>query len=339
MITLSSILAVSTLTGVGLWVSLLLAILLTAMYSALETGVYMLNRMRLDLNAEEGNGRAGRLRKLMGNMNNMLAVLLIGSNASEYLATFAISALFVVNGFEHNAEWLTLAVATPALFILGASVPKSVVQRFGDALTYRLSLFLWGSHIVFNAVGLAGLVRGVSWMLMRLIKRSPRSAGHTMLSHDLLPTLVAEGEASGVLTHQQSIMADRIMHMEDTLLRDVMIPMAKVVKAPVTVWRVELIELLRAQNHWRLPLMDAHGQVAGVLDMYDVLLGPSDQEPSQGMTPPLVLADHLPVTEALYEMQRHRRVMAVVGNKTGKHTGIVTIKDIVEEIVGELDVW
>jgi len=328
----------SLLSWLAVSVFLLLMILLGALYSATETGVYMLNRMRLDLNAEEGNVRAGRLRRLLGNMNNVLAVLLIGSNVSEYFATFAISAMFVMGGAE-NAEWLTLVVATLVLFVLDSAVPKSVAQRFGDGLTVRLSLFLWLSHVFYNAIGLAGLVRGVSWGLMRLFRRSPRLPRHTLLSHDVLPALVAEGQASGVLTHQQSIMADRIMHIEEKFLRDVMIAMPRVVKAPVNVWRVEVIELLRAQNHWRLPLMDPHGQVAGVLDLYDVLLGPPDQEPSRCMTEPLVLQEHLPVTEALYHMQRHRRVMAVVGNKSGKHTGIVTIKDLVEEIVGELDVW
>jgi len=333
-----SLLAVSTSTWVAMWISLLLAILLGALFAALETGVYMLNRMRLDLNAEAGDVRAGRLRKLLHNMNNVLAVLLIGSNASEYLATFAISAMFVMAGFE-NAQWVTLVVATLVLFVLDSSVPKSVAQRFGDALTYRLSLFLWGSHVIFNALGLAGLVRGFSWMLMKLVGRTPRSPRHTLLTHDLLPTLVAEGQASGVLTHQQAVMADRIMHIEEKVLGDVMIAMPRVVKAPVGVWRVELIELLRAQNHWRVPLMDDHGQAVGVVDLYDVLPAGADRTPAQCMTPPLVLAEDLPVTEALYEMQRNRRVMAVVSNKAGKHTGIVTIKDVVEEIVGELDVW
>ena len=311
---------------------------LGALYSATETGVYMLNRMRLDLNAESGDPRAGRLRRLLGNMNNVLAVLLIGSNVSEYFATFAISAMFVMGGAQ-NAEWLTLVVATLVLFVLDSAVPKSVAQRHGDGLTYRLSWFLRASSVLYNAIGLAGMVRGVSWGLMKFFRRAPRSPRHTLLSHDVLPTLMAEGQASGVLTHQQSIMADRIMHIEERHLHDVMIPLAKVVKAPVSVWRVEVIELLRAQNHWRLPLMDAHSQVAGVLDLYDVLLGPTDQSPSDCMTAPLVLQEQLPVTEALYEMQHHRRVLAVVSNKAGRHIGIVTIKDVVEEIIGELDVW
>jgi len=338
-ILLPPVLAVSTGTWLALWTSLFLAILLGAMYSALETGVYMLNRMRLDLNAEAGNVRAGRLRKMLRNMNNVLAVLLIGSNASEYMATFAISALFIAAGVTQNAEWLTLAVATVVLFVLDSSVPKSVAQRYGDALTYRLSLFLWGSHVIYNALGVAGLARGCSWLLMKLLGRTPRSIGHSLLTHEVLPSLVAEGEASGVLTHQQSVMADRVMHIEDKRLSDVMIAMPKVVKASVTVSRAELMELLRAQNHWRLPLMDDHGQVAGVLDLYDVLLGCDDRAPSRCATVPLVLQEDHSITEALYHMQRHRRVLAVVSNKTGRHTGIVTIKDVVEEIVGELDVW
>ena len=332
-------LASAALIWLGLWAALAISVLLAGLYSALETSVYVVNKIRLDLKAEAGYHPAQRLRKLLRNMNNVLAVLLTGSCVTEYAATFAVSTMFVLLGTGDLAEWYTMATATPAFFILAGSVPKNVAQRWGDKLAYRLSWFLWLSVVVFNAVGLAALVRGFSWLLLKLAPRRVVAGGLSPLSHEFLPTLVAEGQASGVLTHAQSIMADRIIHIAEKRLRDVMIPMAKVVKAPSKISRRELVELLQTHNHSRVPMTDTAGQIVGVLDLYDILLADGSQPPAARMTPTLLLGEDIRVTDALYQMQRNRRMLAVVNNKAGKHVGIVTIKDLVEEIVGDLDVW
>lgn len=317
--------------------SVLLAggLLLSAFYSAMETGIYVLNKVRLDLLAESGHRPAKLLRRMLGNMNNVLAVLLTGTALWEYVATFALSTMFVLGGAGGNAEWYTLALGAPLLFIFCESVPKNVAQRRGDNLTYRLSYVLKLSSWAYNVCGLALLVRGFAWVIMKITgTRQPRS----VIGREMFSAVMAEGQASGVLTHMQSIMADRIVHIAEVRLRDVMIPMAKVAKAPPGLGREEVLHLLRTTSYSRLPVAGADGRVLGVLDLYDVLLG-DDGEVEGKMVPPLVLSELMPVTDALYEMQRKRSVMAIVASAAGKHVGIVTVKDIVEEIVGELEAW
>ena len=313
-------------------------VVMTGLYCGLETGIYVINKFRLDLRADGGDRTARRLKGIVDDYNNLLAVLLIGTNLAAYAATFAVSAMFVLAGTgQHVTEWYTIAVATPILFIFGESVPKNVFQRLAERAVYRLSWFLRASSLLFNACGICPLVRGFSWLLMRLIPGHGKSGFHAY--HEGLAAIVAEGRASGVLTHFQSVMADRVMQISEVHLRDVMVPLGSAVSAPPGVGRDELVDIIRDHNYSRIPLLDEAGKVVAILDVYQVLLDRSNGDPTESGTGPLVLPAETGVTDALYRMQRLRETMAVVEDPQAGHVGIVTIKDLVEEIVGELEAW
>ena len=317
----------AALAGVGLVCS--------ALYAGTETGIYVLNKMRLDLRAESGSLAARVLRRMLRNFDSLLAVLLIGTNLATYLTTFAISVLFVFAMGEggRNTEWYTLATATGLLFVFGESVPKNLFQRSPERLVYRLVWFLRGSSFVFRWCGLLGLVR----LMGRAISRSRGS--HLPLAHEGLAAILAEGLSSGALTHAQAIMADRVMHLTDVTVDAVMKPMARVLTAPRGVTRERLLELVKEANYTRLPILEANGAVAGILDIYDVLMAAEPVEPASVLTPPLVLPGRWTVTDALYHMQTSHAPMAIVADAHGRHVGMVTVKDLVEQIVGELGAW
>ena len=315
-----------------LWAVLLVATASCGLYCGLETGVYVLNKIRLDLRAEAGNRQARRLRRLLRKPNSLLAVLLIGTNLSSYAVAFAVTVMFEQAGTGHLAEWYALAVATGLLFVLGDSVPKNVFQRLTETLTYRLSWLLSASDVLFKVTGLSLLVRGVSWLIVLPLR------GRRTVSDERLSTLFAEGRASGVLTHMQSIMADRVMNIAQVALADVMVPLASAACARREATRDELLGLIQQTDHSRLPVRDEAGQVVGILDVYDVLADASVARPADRATEPLLLASTMAVTEALYHMQRAHQMMAIV-RSADRPVGMVTIKDLVEEIVGELEEW
>jgi len=320
------------------WAALMaLAVILCAIFSGLEIGIYVLNKIRLDLHAEAGMRQARRLRRMLRSPDNLLAVLLIGTNLASYAATFAISSMFYLAGAGHRTEWYTLMIVTPVLFIFGESVPKNIFQRLAETLVYRLVWLLRGASVLFNACGLVPLVRGFSWVLSRLAGAQVGAA--SPLGHEGVAAVFAEGHASGMLTHAQSVMADRIMRLGNVTLVDVMNPMRKVVSASRDVTRDELMELLRRNDYSRYPLVDAAGQVAGILNIYDFLASGQSARPVDLADAPLVLPQTTHVTDALYRLQRTAAEMIVVSGPEGKHLGIATVKDLVEEIVGELEEW
>ena len=101
----------------------------------------------------------------------------------------------------------------------------------------------------------------------------------------------------------------------------------------------QLLELIKDHNFTRLPVLDEAGKVIGVVNVYKVLANDDVSALLDRVTSLLVLPAEMIVTDALYRMQRSRRVMAVVQGASDRHIGIVTIKDLVEEIVGELAAW
>jgi len=312
------------------------AVVLCAIYSGVETGIYVLNKARLDLHAEQGRRSAKGLKAILARANNLLAVLLIGTNLAAYLATFAISAMFFLAGAGHNTEWYTIATATPLLFVLGESVPKNVFQRTGETLVYALVWVLRISSILFNAVGLVPLVRGFAWLCLRLV---PGGSGRQLSGQQRLWAILADSAASGVLTHSQTVMADRVMHIGEVTLDRTMTPIARARTVRTDATRSELIDSLAGHSFSRLPVLDDGNRIVGITNIYDVLLDESISRPADVMVEPPTLPANITVTEALYRMKQANAVMAVVTDESDKQVGIVTIKDLVEEIVGELAVW
>jgi len=323
------------LAGWILWsLVVVVATVFDGMFCGMETGIYVMNKIRLDLRAEAGSRPARVLRGMIRQPNNLLAVLLIGTNLGRFVSTFAITSMFVMAGHAARAEWYTLAVATPLMFVVSDSVPKGVFQRRGEALVYRFGWLLRGADLLFKATGLSYLVRAVAGGIMRLLRARP------IASDEHHPgAILAESFAAGVMTHPQSVMADRVMRIGTLTLADVCRPLSGAVTATLDAAREPLRECVQRHNYSRLPVIDETGQVAGILDVYDILASEGELDVRAVMTPPLVLSGTLDVAAALYRMQRGRSAMAVVAQESGRHVGIVTIKDLVQQIVGEIGEW
>ncbi|MCJ7543143.1 MAG: CNNM domain-containing protein [Phycisphaerae bacterium] len=320
------------------WLVVLAACLaLAGLLAGMETGIYVLNRIRLDLRSEGGGAAARTLRTMLDRPDHLLTVLLVGNNLAVYWATFAVSAMLVLAGYRQHVELYAVIVAAPLLLVVGESVPKNVFQRLAETLTYRMARGLAAVDTLLTYSGLVPLVRGFTWLLFRALRIT--AARRPPLGREGLSAIVAEGQASGALTHSQSVMADRVMNISDVRLKDVMIPMARVHTASAGASREQLVALAAEVSHSRLPVVDADGKVTGILDVLDILSGREATVPPHRMRVPLVLSAEQGVTDALYQMQRQNAHMAIVEGANGKHLGMVTIKDLVEEIVGELEAW
>lgn len=321
------------------WAALATGMVLSFLYSGSETGAYVVNKMRLDLRAEAGQRSARRLASVLREPGVVLNVVLIGNNLANYIASAGIVLLLTQYGWNHP-QWWAVAILTPILVVFCEMLPKNLFQRHGETLAYAVSGFLLLSRRVYGWVGLVPLTRGLTALMLKLAGRKLKPTEDPLGSRARLASILAEGQASGVLTHAQSIMADRVINLGRLRMRDVMVPLERAALAEEGVTPDQFRQLLRERGHARYGVYAGRrDNVIGVLSVYDVLLDLDQAAPATRMTTPLMLKDSYGVIEALVQLQKRHESIGFVVDDPGRCVGLVTVKDLVEEIVGELQDW
>ncbi len=313
----------------------------SAVFSGLETGVYTLNRVRLHLLAHQGRTSARLLQGMIRRPNRLLGTLLIGNNIANFAASMGITALLEAAAF---GDWMLVLIPalllTPLLFVFGEVLPKDFFQNFTDHVTYHFARMLWALQWLLRLTLLLPFVdlfsRAVAWLL-----HADRDAGWSIHPRRAVTQLIKEGLGYGLLSPYQSDMIDRVLHPTETQVRDAMIPWAevhvvRVDQPPEAVWA-----MANRLPHTRFPVLDRTEHVIGVLDVFDVLLrDPDDCPPLKELVRPLPHLDPaMTLQAALVELRSARSPMGLVVDDRGRPAGIVTAKDLVEPITGELEVW
>lgn len=326
------------LEAIGFGLLALLAFVATGLFAGSETGVYTLNPVRLAVRAARGDPAAVRLRRELDNPGRVLATLLIGTNAFSYLASYSLAEILHRFGLT---DWTLIAVEaaifTPLLFIFAETLPKDLFRTHTDHWTYRLSAGILLCRRLFTFTGLLPIVRSAAMLIGRLMgARSDVDA--TARQH--ISQLIKEGVDTGVLTESQTTIADRALSLRDRTVASEMVPWSQVHTVPLDADAAARDALIRRHEHRRLPVVDGSGRtVVGILSTLDVLLDPAAPT-GKLMTEAMTFEGWTSLREALRAMRTARRAMAVVvDGATGRARGIVTLKDLVEPITGELVAW
>jgi len=315
-----------------------LFVVLVAFFSGSETGFYCISRLRLRFRIESGWPGAGALGKLTADPKLAVSSMLIGTNLGIYAATVLCAKQLVDLGADQRADIYSSLIMAPVLLIFAEIIPKSLFQRRPDALMYRMAWLLNAFRIVFSPVLLLLL-----WMnrLARAVAGGRASRDRPAVTDERFRFFLSEGAAVGVLSPYQRAMADNILRVKSVNVSTAMVPLEEVIMIPDGASAQELSALLRDHGFSRIPVYSAgRTDISGVINVIDLLAArqPPDSL-AQLSRPPHRVADTMSVAEALYSLQQARQQMAVVTGKDDAAVGIVTVKDLVEEIVGELRAW
>jgi len=312
----------------------------SAMYSGLETGAYSLNRIRLHVLMHRGDRAANILHNLIKHPTVLLTTLLIGNNITNYLGTAAMGVVIESRGLsDWEAILLNTLIVTPVLFVVGETLPKDLFAAHSDRLMYRLAPVLSISRGVFYYTGLTPLISLFSGLMMKAIGRDPRvSAFHPRRQVGLL---VREGVGYGLLTHEQSAIVDRVLDLAGRTVQEEMTTWTGVDKIRLNDSPAMIRRLAQRTAHSRVPVLDKNGAVAGVLNLNQALVHDAGDCPQIGelMTPAESVAQNLSVRDALSALQQQAAGFAVVTGRRGEPVGIITIKDLIEPITGDLARW
>jgi CBS domain containing-hemolysin-like protein len=317
---------------------LVLFVLLEGFFSGSETGFYCINRMRLRFRAERNWPGAAALRRLNANPQLAVSTMLVGTNICVYAASVLCSQkLREFAALGPNSDFYAGIVLPPILLIFAENVPKSIYRLHADTIMYKAALPLSAARVVFMPVVflMAGLGR-----MIRLLARRGGAQDPGRITADRFRFFLSEGAALGVVSPYQQTVAENILRLKSLALSSAMVPLDNVLMVEKSVSRQELVAELAAHRFSRIPLYDGErSKVVGVVNIIDLLAARGeDKTPQEIARPPVFLDAGLSVPDALYALQRARRQMAIV-RTDGRPAGVVTVKDLVEKIVGELAEW
>lgn len=326
------------MTGIIVGLLILAGLFFSAFFSGAETGLYCLNRLRLVLGDRDKDIQAMRLARLLDDEQGTLSVTLVGTNVMNYVTTTAAAYAFanVLHYSEADTEIYTIVILTPIVFIFGEVVPKNLFERYADPLMRRSSWMLTVADRTFRFVGIVAVLKALGRIANRLIGKDmtlmesnvPKRRVAAML-HDAL----AENEHGA----ERSDLIDRVCALSDTPLHAVMIPRNRVIAVSYTADRKEFMRVVRRTVHARLPVHDTkHRQVLGVVKVDELLADQDWTTVADRMLAPIHVSPHMSVAAAITKLQGARRAMAIVTDRGGRTLGIVTLGDLLREIVGEL---
>ena len=309
----------------------------SSLFSGIETGIYTLNRVRLKVRVGRNDPAARRLNHEMNHPNRLLSTLLISNNMANYAGSFGLAGIL---GGLQLGDWqqviISALVLTPTLFVVGETLPKDLFRTHTDVWTYALSGLLKLVRILLTIVLLLPFVQAIGDCAAFIVK-GDRSAAPTARLR--MAALIKESAGKGVLSESQMTLADRALAMRTTSIASELVPWSRVKRIHVTTAGNEREALLRESPYTRLPVVGERGEVVGILSVLDAIIE-SDQSTEALMTTALELPTDLSVTRALRQFRQHHCKMAIAIDPTTKiPRGIVTLKDLVEPLTGELPAW
>ena len=310
-------------------------LVLSGFFSGSETALLSLDKLRVRLLQQQGRRGADKLAKLLDNPDRLLSGILVGNNLINIAASVIATGLFI-GYFGEQGEWLTVIILTPLLLIFAEVCPKTYAAQYPEKMSFfvlnPIRLVLWL---------LAPVVYVVS-ALSRLLTSFFRgeAAEGLSVSEDEIRAIIEVGEESGVVAADQRRMLHGIFDLSETRVRDVMIPRTEVVGIDITASFQEVLDLIRSDNHSRFPVFsDSLDSVVGIVhskEVFDYIDRTEDFSLRDLCRKPYFVPESKRIAVLLQSFRQQHQHLAMVVDEYGGVEGIVTLEDVVEEIVGEI---
>ncbi len=324
------------LTDMLLLAGLLLAILMSAFFSGIETGLISLNRIALRRREEKGERRALMLGKLLQKPEHLLVTILVGYNLVNVTATVIFLMWSTRLWGPARAEWLTPLVLTPILLVIGDILPKTTFRHRADALSPAFAPLLRAIVFLF-APGVNALTR-ISNRLTGLLggdeKHSP------FMSREDVRLLFLEGERNGVIEEDERELIHGVIDFGTTTVREVIVPRIDMIAVRDDATWEEVCETYEAHGHSRLPVYhEKIDEIVGMVYIFDFMraASPPDGNSIEEFIREIPFIPESKRTHDLLQEFRQKQIfMAIVVDEYGGTAGLVTLEDLIEEIFGEI---
>ena len=316
-------------------VAILILIALSSFFSSAETAMTTVNKIRIQSLAEQGNKRAVILEKIISNSPKMLSTVLIGNNIVN-MSVSSLMTTLTIKILGNAYVGITTGILTLLILIFGEITPKNLATIHAEKLSLAYSRIIYGLMILLTPV--VFIVNKITEGVLVILHVNPDEKANAMTEHELR-TLVNVGEKDGVIENEEKQMIYNVFDLGDAIAKDVMVPRVNVTFADIDSSYDELIDLFREDKFTRLPVyQETKDNVVGTINMKDLLLYDKEKEfhIRDFMREAYFTYEYKNISELLVEMRQASFNIAIVLDEYGETSGLITLEDILEEIVGEI---
>lgn len=306
----------------------------SAFFSSAETSLTTVNKIKMRSLAEEGNKKAKMVIKITDDSSRMLSAILIGNNIVN------LSASSLTTTIAYNLGGSAVAIATGIITVLilifGEITPKTVATINSDKLALSYAYPIHFIMVILTPVSI--VINALSRVILFILRVDPNAKLNTMTETELR-TIVDVSHEDGVIEEKEKEMIYNVFDLGDAKAKDVMVPRVNVTFADVESSYEELLDIFRKDKFTRLPVFEeTTDNVIGTINMKDLLLyeNTKDFHIRDILREAYFTHEHKSISELLVEMRQAALNIAIVLDEYGETAGLITLEDILEEIVGEI---
>lgn len=315
---------------------LLILVCLSAFFSSAETSLVSVNKIKLRTLADSGNKSAIIALKLTENPNKLLSTILIGNNIVN-LSASSLATILVQKAFDNIPISIATCILTIIILIFGEIMPKTVATLYADTLSLIYAPVIYILCFVLTPV--IFILNKISRFFMILMHIDPDKKTASMTEDEFL-TVVDVSHEEGVIETKEREMIENVVDFGDSRAKDIMIPRIDIQFIEDTLNYDEIASIFSESNFSRLPVFhETTDNVTGILFLKDLFKWGDKKDSfklTEVMRKPFLTFENKRTADLLSEMRQKNLSIAVVLDEYGATAGLITVEDLIEEIVGEL---
>ncbi|MBR2617215.1 MAG: HlyC/CorC family transporter [Clostridia bacterium] len=316
-------------------VVLVILIVLSGMFSATETAYSSINRIRIKALMSEGNKKARNVNDFIERYDSMLSTVLIGNNIVNITATSLSTLLFVflLKGNESLAATLSTVVLTVVILLFGEITPKMLAKKNPERFAMATVGFMRFIFVLLYPLNL--IFMGWKWLVGKIFRAKEEQG----ITEEELLVIVDEAEKNGDLTDQETQLISSAIEFTDLDVGDVLVPRVNVIAVEKSTPMEEIKKMFLEYEFSRIPVYEENiDTIIGIIHEKDFFSAyfRGDTDVSAILTKVVFATPHMKISSLLNKLQREKVHLAIVTDEYGGTKGLVTMEDILEELVGEI---
>ncbi len=319
----------------GQLIAIIILLCLSAFFSSSETALTTVNQIRMRTLADNGDKRAARVLHVTGNPGKMLSAILIGNNIVN-LSASSISTSLAIHLFGNTGAGIATGILTFLILIFGEVTPKTMATIKADSMSLTAAAPIGFLMKILTPV--IFILNKLSLGLMFLLHVNIKDAQKKMTEEELR-TIVDVSQENGVIEHEERDMIHNLFDFGDAEAKEIMVPRIDMTFVQADATYQEVLDIFRQDMFTRLPVYeDSTDNVIGIINMKDFLLQNDTPEFSVRnlLREPYFTYEHKNTADLFLEMRKSSISLAIVLDEYGVTAGLITLEDLLEEIVGEI---